>query len=655
MPSREKEKVFCWRKLMVGCECKTLYRDVYDDLFKQEASHNPDLDVNDPVERKMIHMSVVNIMRPQVRENRKYLTPDREGPPISAGPEFVLQDDGSIFYPEFGKSLQQMYEDQRRVRPQDYSAEEHATMTLMEEAFRNGARVVSHVSHNRDVQGNEAIRDQIIMIWDENAGKGRMIIRNIAQDDRYHSIEGARKVMKSSLVDLTEVHPLSGVFILTDKPVATGQVQEVVSDFNLGNLNENGLYPVGTGGHNETIRQNEQPFSRQIIAEVKSVPGQVITDMVQTARHAGGQTLREVRATMVHIKDYVSGRKRELLEKSTSIVPPFLRRLVTVFDNKNDQKIRTEVKQLAMDGRAGQALRKSEIKEPGVSRDKTQTRIEAPRRIFGLAAETGVGVGAAIWGLRLISELPPNHVNLFSREKKNTKELRRKNKKIFLSRAAEIKELKSKVRTQERQRIKTKEGKRRKERKLKAKKRWEKQQLNRQPIEGEGRRRFLETKLGRRSKTEKALKQRQRKLTVVVLRLAKRMVAVRAELQKFSSKDKQSQEIEQTSKRELASRRVAEVGLAFAWAFWWWSNLNRRLGERAKLERLKTLKRSIISGKLKETTTEALVGKEPTQWVLLAIIWYLVMLREQGLRNIPPKQKNHKKIKKSGIIFTLNS
>lgn len=210
-----------------GCqEDKKLNRDIYNDLLEGEAK-KADLRLDEPDERRQAHMRVVDIMRPRVRENRKYEESDKSGPPEAAGPEFIIKDRG-IYYPGFGKSLQAMYADQKRLRPDQYDPREHATMTLMEQAFVNGATRVSHVSHNRDSEGKEAIRDQIIMIVDPETGQGRMEIRNIAQDGHYLTTKEAYDKMAASEESFVEGHPREGIFIFTDAPVDSRQVHTIL-------------------------------------------------------------------------------------------------------------------------------------------------------------------------------------------------------------------------------------------------------------------------------------------------------------------------------------------------------------------------------------------------------------------------------------------
>lgn len=60
---------------------------------------------------------------------------------------------------------------------------------------------------------------------------------------------------------------------------------------------------------------------------------------------------------------------------------------------------------------------------------------------------------------------------------------------------------------------------------------------------------------------------------------------------------------------------------------------------------------------IKAHVSEGLIQKEPTQWLLLAIIWHLAMIREQGIHttSIQTKKKKKKAAHSAGIIFAFNN
>lgn len=249
-----------------------------DDLNKtnywdrmEETAKKRNLDLSDPKQKRIAHMEILPLFRQQIRENRKYLSQDAEGPPSAMGPDFIVKN-GGIYYPAFGKSLQQMYEDQRRLRPAQYDPAEHATMTLMEAAFASGATSVKHISHNKDAGGSDAIRDEITMVLDPDTGNGKMEIRNIAGDGKNLSVKEAYDTMIKNHDGFIEGHPREGIFILTDAPLKTERVHEIISD-----AAESDIFMQGRAetGHNtgESIAHTAQKIEEAVITYTDRMVG----------------------------------------------------------------------------------------------------------------------------------------------------------------------------------------------------------------------------------------------------------------------------------------------------------------------------------------------------------------------------------------------
>ena len=211
-----------------GCPSDTkLNKENYEEMMEKEAKEKK-LDLNDPIQRKSVHMAVLPLFRQRVREDKKYTPQDREGPPYAHGPEFIIKD-GGIYYPSYQKSLKQIIEDHKRRRSKDYDPKVDATMALMDAAFAQGATHVSHISHNKDGNGNDAIRDKITMVFDPVTGKGKMEIRNIAGELGNLSTKEAYAAINRAHDGFIEGHPTEGIFIFTDAPIPTEQVHGILS------------------------------------------------------------------------------------------------------------------------------------------------------------------------------------------------------------------------------------------------------------------------------------------------------------------------------------------------------------------------------------------------------------------------------------------
>lgn len=395
---------------------RTVYKDVYQDLLSGEAKKT-DSNLDDPQERREVHMRVVQIMRPQVRENRRYLESDKEGPAFAKGPEFILQE-GKIFYPKFGKYLQDMYADQKRLRPDQYDSKEHATITLMEEAFARGASEVSHVSHNRDTSGHEAIRDQITMKWDEKSGKGEMIIRNIAMDGNFHTTQSAHDVMEKIQDGFIEGHPKEGIFIFTDVPLESKRVHEILAIYE---HEDTAIHEIDQGFnqniYTETARVTEVDFFVSNTPTVQYTEGEVVQVSDSSLTHEGyKEEAVVIPAFIQRLVDTSSGQvDRDEIVFSTDTV---LRKIFTIEGENNPLVLLTEIpieeekeniEKIDISIQWRQVAEKLLSISPEQSQQlldevqETWLSIQDMREVVTVADDTGVGIGAAFYAIDMMA------------------------------------------------------------------------------------------------------------------------------------------------------------------------------------------------------------------------------------------------------------
>ena len=300
-PSRDDEQEQAKPKCS-GCpDDKKMTKNKLEDIVKQEAIKN-NLDYNDPKQKREAHMKVLGRFRHEYRLDKASKPQDKEGSAIAPGPDFIIKD-GGIYYPEYGKSLQELLENTKRVQPELYDEKQHATLTMVERAFVNGATIVSHVSHHMD-GGKEAIRDQIILRWNPDTQKGTMEIRNIALDGNFHSIEEAIDIMGTTLPGATTIHPVEGVGIITDVALNTETVSSVLKSHTVG---------------------YEYDY-------VPSVSESVIGHTRDTIRLVGTNIHDEAMSVMRDIGEY-----RKKKNESDIIVPEYLQRLLDVSEIKQQQ------------------------------------------------------------------------------------------------------------------------------------------------------------------------------------------------------------------------------------------------------------------------------------------------------------------------------
>jgi len=128
------------------------------------------------------------------------------------GPNFVLNEKGEVYYPEYGSTLNELHEKARRLNPEQYSLVQEQADMLMQESIRNGATHVVTSYHRNDGD----YKDVWVMKFDHNTGKGTTAI--ISTENK-HSFDAIQSVAKDSFSNLLKIQPAKDVFILTDKPL----------------------------------------------------------------------------------------------------------------------------------------------------------------------------------------------------------------------------------------------------------------------------------------------------------------------------------------------------------------------------------------------------------------------------------------------------
>lgn len=371
-----------------GCppESKKLNRDIYDTELAKVVKEN-NLDTSDPVQKRKAHMRVARQMQRQVKENRAHEEQDREGPPSATGPNFVLKD-GGMYYPKFDKSLQKMYESQKEIREWEYDAKEHATLSLIEEAFRTGASTAVHIGHHIDNKNGESIRDIIILRYDAETNTGTMEIRNIAIDGKYHSYEEAIRIMAQEFSGMNEIHPEHGIGIVTDAKISDHKVDTILASHDVSQL-----------------------YSR--------TSDWVFTDTADTFGYVATTMYRDIGDAYVSLKNYMKKK-----DENDIVVPPSLKKLLDVSDEKEnmEQEISNLMDTLLtldirnekiLEGNA-QVLEWRRIVEKALNIspkqseqllrhvEETHAIIQDAQEVMAYTADTGVAIAAGIFALHEI-------------------------------------------------------------------------------------------------------------------------------------------------------------------------------------------------------------------------------------------------------------
>ena len=638
-----------------------LYKDIYGDLFQKEVAKAPTVNLQDKAQLREVHMRVVDILRPRVRENRKYLKQDKEGPSVAEGPEFTMKD-GGVYYPRFRKSLQQMYEDQKRLRHHEYDSLEHETMTLMEKALVNGAKRVSHVSHNKDTNGNEAIRDQITMVWDEKEQRGQMIIENIAQDGKFFTLEEAREVMQKRLSEVAEVHPVDGVFIFTDKPLAREETQRSVTPYDVTDVSIGEPYraeadyePVGEPVHVSREDHSGDRSVHDTIAEERArMSNDIVGDTIRTAEYVRRSLQQEFKLLTTSFRLYAD----QEVQKKLIVLPPFLQRLLGIFEEREQRE--EGIKKIESHEERESEIFNWQSQESPEALQKIWEEMRGAQEVIAFAVDPeteGVAIPAAIFVLDILAH--PEKILV-----EDTQEIGEEDRVVPLTEkereaviafiTSDDKEIPPVESTQETvtvlniehidMTVLT----------------WVKELIYRIDLEP----------------VEKATETIEHEGEVTLIKMSELWETVlKMRRMNFATTNRNSRIHSAPVKEDAYLENIEHEHVehaSFALTVWVLLKLN---GYYRSLRSLKTFfmgetKQVSIVEKLKERMPEGLVQREPASWILLAIIWHLAMIREscgagsrsarQGKQPVIRKTKTKKKLQtpyipRGGVIFAFVS
>lgn len=558
--------------------------------------------------------------RPRFRQDKASSIQETRNEAMSPGPEFILKD-GEVYYPDYGMSANELNERTLRLNPSEYSLAQHQATAVMSEAFSNGATEVVTTYHRE----GEDHRDLVVMKYDPVTGKGKMTILNAAQDGNFHKFQDMQSVAKSQFVTHYEMRPANNVFILSDKPLAHQKVQKALG------------------------------YVEQRIASV----------------------LREPDRHVVDVKLEQQKEVKELIHTSESH-PPLQSDSTSQKRERRDEVNRAE--QIFQSERL--SLTKSREKPERVLEviQKRHRKMTETKTAFHIVAETQVAVAAVpLLIASLAKELPKpiraveksivRYKKKEARRFKKIEKIQRMERRQSRERWREvvIDKGKKEFRVSKRRKIALRpesRGKRdverKKRRKLEKRVKWKvllEQTVSALPIK--------QTETLHVPQKEKKLEKKQRRLAVLFLRLARKVNARERRITgvvEFTRKPqsqkglhiekprlidvapKEIRRVERKMRREKKKEAVARF--SFAMIIW----LVFTEGILQKKDKTQNIK--------KTEQLNPLVQNEPTHWVLLAIIWYLVMIREGGMTNKPINKytnttNNQMKttIQPQGVIF----
>jgi hypothetical protein len=500
------------------------------------------------------------------------------------GPMFKFTTDGDVYFPEFDDRLGEMYERQKVVRPEKYRKEEHDTVLSAYQALRNGANQAAHVVHQYNERGELDIRDIVILTYDHQTNTGRMHVLNISQEGKNHTtLESARDAMQKRLGGFEEKVKTDSVFLFIREqtPVDPVSLFREQSDKN-------------------SIRE------RKII---RLTP-------VQPAKEAVPQ-LR----TVLNV------------DKDSHIpfrIPLFLQRLMGR-DEKGEliqQKKQKEKKNKNVEKQKGTPSKET---SSVVSRiEKQKQKVEKERRAIVVAEKTGVGIGGALFLLKKEAEQPP--LRLTKKEKRFALRVAHKHlgkpdsslspKLSFVDKAKLFHTLGLQDSIDNAKLVKYKDLKRPKDKEIK---RLRHKEIVHIIFPRKEKKRSVGSK-EKRKKENSVLRAKELRLLVV-------LKTIRRKIRKEGIYAKGKQERKIIRPKESVQRLILEFTRAWIlFMLFRHSYIDKQQHEKKE--------NVIFIGK---TNKEEKTIHESSPWILLSIIWYLTMIREQGKAVIIPKKKKKNK------------
>lgn len=604
-----------------GCEIdRSLYTRIYDEVRQEVVQNNPELP------GRNISLLTKELFRkrhyePDMRSVKSYEKSEAMQYPAGT---FTIHD-GEIIFDESGRSANELQERVKKYNPQEYSTEVHRTILLAQAALNAGATEVSHPSYYRDNEG-EKIRDEVVLR--RNGDKGELIVRRIATNGKYHTTDSARASMRQMHQGKVEISLAPGVFIFSNQALPKPAADS---------LRRRSLDVISKSHTKEVCTICTTPLE-SVLKDGEIVARKVARDSVTTVVAAGAFTLEKLKE------------KRRVKTLEVKLQKPIIKTQLgeRVFGKRQDERVvsvlplsvtTTKEKKRQLATRVVQRKEQSTSvlgKEKKVLRQFIRRRQEVRglQKTITLAVKSGVGIGAAVWGIEFMRK------EVAKRQRRAFKDIRRHRQEKSL---------------------KPERVRRRKEYWLRKIRRAKEMAVIIGPARSRDLRRSEQKSFGTIDKKER---QRGRALRRLIRRWRRTEVASNSQLTMAVKEDvkklplirvKESS-LPRTARKEwLARKRKTMLTLLIAWN-WWLLLSDRNKPKTPQLPLSPTSERS------KSTPVTRLEAKT---WLMLSIIWYLVMLREQGKGHMP-KKRTKTPVQKvvpavspilpvQGVIFALGS
>ncbi len=185
------------------------YFDAYQS-FKKEYPLSNDHD---------IRVQTAQYLRPKFHMDKTTLEREKSTQGEYDVPEsqFTLTPDGHIYYTQYGQSLLELHERQKRLTPDSYSPREHAISVLIETLFAQGASTVV---------ANYGTRDLLVLRYNHETKIGTTSVINTQQSDNGTST--LLHIVQKRFPHLTPISPTEDITLHTDTPTSSIRARQTI-------------------------------------------------------------------------------------------------------------------------------------------------------------------------------------------------------------------------------------------------------------------------------------------------------------------------------------------------------------------------------------------------------------------------------------------
>jgi hypothetical protein len=511
------------------------------------------------------------------------------------GPEFTLTESDVLFK---NQSLHAMYEKQQNLMPEEYNTEEHATVLSAFQSLRDGVKQAAHIVHHYNENGKLDIRDVVVLTYDHETNTGQMHILNISQEGKNHrSLESAREAMQTRLGGFKEELKTDRVFLFVREEAPIDPVSLFREKSHAPEIHERTIISLNDYG---------QEPSREV-------------PIIQPAKEA-----------IPFIRPVFQADNNK--ENVPFRLPSFLQRLMGRDENgkliKKEKPTKKKGKTIIVYDNGHKEIQRSKSKEETssvVSRiEKQKEKADEKKKSITFAQQTGVGVGGA---LLLLDALTQPILPLTRSEKKEIRKAKWRTEQRT-SRGFSIKKERAKRENTRLAPASPNRGESRRVKRLR-----NKEKLKTIFTLKEKRRKELRKEKKQAVGSKEKRNKEKPGIHAKKLRLITVFEKVSRKIHKEVIGAKRKQERNSIGQKETVRRSILE----FTRAWILFMLLRSSSFEKQRHEK----KENVLF--IRKNNKEEKTIHESSPWILLAIIWYMTMIREQGKVVVLPQKKRKKK------------